>query len=65
MKSLQRILDAARRHGEESDPDHETGDLIDVLRAVWPLVPPNQRRRVMKGERIAGLLEEWGTLDVE
>jgi len=56
---LERILDAARRHGEQSEPDHEAGDLQEVLRTVWPHVPLPVRREILKTWPISGLLEDW------
>jgi hypothetical protein len=37
-----RICERARRHGEDSDPDHEVGDLQDALDVLLSLVP-NER----------------------
>ena len=32
---LEALLAAAEEHGLESEPDHEVGDLQDLLRACW------------------------------
>lgn len=40
---LEKLIDAAKSHGEESEPDHEVGDLQDYLRAMWELLTPQQR----------------------
>jgi hypothetical protein len=32
---LEELLDAARAHGEESEPDHEVGDLQGYLLSAW------------------------------
>jgi hypothetical protein len=57
---LERILDAARRHGQESEPDHEVGDLLEVLRALWPRVPARTRRGFMRCDLVLDLLRNWG-----
>ena len=38
----QRISNGARQHGEESEPDHEVGDLQDVLRLTLARLTPAQ-----------------------
>ena len=43
---VEEIIAAAERHGEQSEPDHEVGDLQDALRAAWALLSPDQRRKV-------------------
>lgn len=40
---LGEIIDAARRHGDVSERDHEVGDLQDALRAAWVLLTDAQR----------------------
>lgn len=44
--SIDIILEAARRHGEQSEPDHEVGDLQDALRICWKLMTPTQREQM-------------------
>jgi hypothetical protein len=36
-------LQAAEKHGRESDPDHEIGDLQQFLRAMWRLLSAEQK----------------------
>ena len=43
---LDDVLESARRHGAASEPDHEVGDLQDVLRIVWSTLSADQRREV-------------------
>jgi len=43
---LDQILDAAKRHGEEGDPDHEVGDLQIALKLAWAALPANARAKV-------------------
>ena len=63
MDDLERILDAAQHHGEDSEPDHEVGDLQEVLRAMWPLVPARDRHKFMTMDIVANLLRDWGDAD--
>lgn len=43
---MERLIDAARAHGEQSDPDHEVGDLQGILRDCWAVMTPEQRKEV-------------------
>lgn len=43
---VEQLIDAAQAHGEESEPDHEVGDLQDLVRSCWEIMTPAQRRRV-------------------
>lgn len=45
--SLSVLLDAAENHGKESEPDHEVGDLQDILRVCWAKLTVAQQREVM------------------
>jgi len=36
-------IEVAETHGEDSEPDHEGGDLQDFFRAAWSLFTPEQR----------------------
>jgi hypothetical protein len=58
LRSLDPLLAAAKAHGEGDLPDHETGDLIAMLRACWLQMHPKQREYIL-GE-FGYLLEEWG-----
>ncbi len=37
------LLEGAKRHGENSEPDHEVGDLAAFLIACWSTMSPGQR----------------------
>lgn len=58
MKRIEQIIDAARAHGEDSDADHEVGDLQEVLRACWSAMTPKARTSVRA--KFAGLVNDWG-----
>lgn len=57
---IEDIIDAAAKHGRESAPDHEVGDLQDLLRAAWKIMEPQQRIRFWNHETTIAILKEWG-----
>ena len=54
---LERLIDAARRHGELSEPDHEIGDLQAILRACWQRLTPAQAREIFDEHQ--DLITDW------
>jgi hypothetical protein len=46
VPSLETLLRAARAHGDASEPDHEIGDLQDLVRRCWEVMAPFQRQQV-------------------
>ena len=40
---VEHYINAAAQHGEDSEPDHEVGDLQEFLRAAWNLMSADQR----------------------
>lgn len=59
-KIIERLLELAALHGLDSEPDHEVGDLQDLLRAVWKLLPLPRMATLMKSEEMRQLRESWG-----
>jgi hypothetical protein len=57
---IEDIIKAAANHGRDSEPDHEVGDLQDLLRVAWKIMEPTQRIRLWNHETTAGILNEWG-----
>jgi hypothetical protein len=57
MTNLEDYLTAARQHGADEDPDHEVGDLQDLLRAAWSLMSPEQRSALMRSDPVLNLVE--------
>lgn len=53
---LDRILAAAKAHGEDDDPDHEVGDLQEVLRAAWSRMTPEQRLMLTLSPEVQAVL---------
>lgn len=40
---LEVIFQSARKHGEESELEHEVGDLQDALQLAWQMLSKDQR----------------------
>lgn len=45
--TLECILNSAQQHGEDSEPDHEVGDLQDALRIAWELLDGKGRQTLI------------------
>ena len=54
---LDLILAAAKEHGENSEPEHEVGDLQVALRAAWQLMTPGQRAALLRSADVAEQLK--------
>jgi hypothetical protein len=55
---VERLIDAARAHGELSEPDHEVGDLQEILRVCWQQLNVFQQTAVLAN--FASLVDDWG-----
>lgn len=51
--SIEAYLDAAKTHGEDSEPDHEVGDLQQYLRAAWAIMTPEQQAQFRADPEVA------------
>lgn len=51
----EKITEAAKQHGEDSEPDMEVGDLQEALYAAWKELDPAARQRVFDS------LELWNS----
>jgi len=51
------LIGFAEKHGEDSEPDHEVGDLQDLLRAAWRLMTPEQRREMLIDASVSNVVE--------
>lgn len=56
--TLQQVLDAAKRHGERTEPDHEVTDLQDLLWATFARMPDDLAATVL--DDWADFVNEWG-----
>ncbi len=54
---LELCLQAALAHGKDSDPDHEVGDLQQLLRRAWQILSPGQRLEFMASASVSELIE--------
>lgn len=54
---IERVLLAAEQHGANSEPDHEVGDLQDVLRSAWSLMSREQRDGLMAAAETLDVLQ--------
>ena len=54
---LTKLLAAAEAHGRESEPDHEAGDLRDILTSCWKRLTPAQRHEVYAEQE--DVVTEW------
>jgi hypothetical protein len=40
--SIEALIQSAKQHGLDSEPDHEVGDLQQFLRIAWAVMTPAQ-----------------------
>ena len=57
---IEALFQAARIHGQESEPDHEVGDLQQALLAAWNLMDSQQKVAFMAHWSITDILD-WGS----
>jgi hypothetical protein len=63
-KILEDIFQAAKAHGEESEPEHEVGDLQEALSIAWAKLSPEAKREV-HAELANGTIFTWMEIDEE
>jgi hypothetical protein len=51
------LLEAARLHGENSEPDHEVGDLQSLFLACWSVMTPEQRASALFDPDVQDVLD--------
>lgn len=65
--AIEILIDGAQQHGEDSEPDHEVGDLQDFLRAMWGMLTPRQRKAFFKLEDVErtfdGILMDFDSVE--
>lgn len=55
---IEMLFRAAYQHAADAgEPDHEVGDLQDLLRALWDGCTPRQRAAFLSGAAAAAVLE--------
>ena len=59
---IEQLIAAAAGHGRQSEPEHQAGDLEQLLREAWRLMTPAQHRSLMRSaaaeDALAWLEEE-------
>ncbi len=55
--TLEDLLAMVQQHGQDSEPDHEVGDLHDLCTAMWAVLTSAQRRQVVASEEVSDLIE--------
>lgn len=56
-KSIERLLELAKAHGEDTcEPDHEVGDLQDIIRFAWSIMTDDQKKQVFESDAAVDLL---------
>ena len=58
MGDIEMLLAVTRQHGLQSEPEQETGDLVDIARFMWNQLPLVSKRLTMS--HFKELIEEWG-----
>ena len=56
MPDIETYINAAFLHGSDSKPEHELGDLQDLLRLAWSLMTPDQRETFAKDDVALAIL---------
>lgn len=46
--NIETLIEAARQHGLDSEPDHEVGDLQSLLRDCWEALDPISAMHIYK-----------------
>jgi len=61
MAFIDKVIESAYRHGWLSEPDHEVGDLQEVVRGLWKLLTPTQRKTFASSQHWQTFIETWPT----
>ena len=56
---IEELMAKAKQHGEDSEPDHEVGDLQDLLRLLWRHANPHCRRYFLDDPKMEDIREMW------
>jgi hypothetical protein len=59
LLDIEFYLEVAEQHAVDY-PDHEVGDLQEFLRAIWELLPLNQKLGIARAPGIHSVLESAG-----
>lgn len=56
LLNIEFYRNAAKNHGQDSEPEHEVGDLQGFLRAIWTLTSQEQRHAFAKSPAVQMIL---------
>jgi hypothetical protein len=56
-ESASPLLECARLHGENSEPDHEVGDLAAFFVACWTVMTPEQRALALSDPQMQDVID--------
>ncbi|MCE6959591.1 hypothetical protein LAZ40_11040 [Cereibacter sphaeroides] len=62
---IETFIQAAKDHGSDSEPDHEVGDLQDMLRAAWEIMTPEQRVTLVRSDACRATAEAAWFVDFD
>lgn len=51
------LFRAAEQHGQDSEPDHEVGDLQDIIVCLYERLSLEQRKEVAEDPRICAIID--------
>ena len=54
---VETLIAASLQHGQDSEPDHEAGDLQEYVRAGWGLLTTHQRKALLEHPRLKSAVE--------
>ena len=57
LLNIEFYLETAAMHGEASEPDHEVGDLQQLLRSMWGLLLPEQKLLFAHNPEVQAVLD--------
>ncbi|WP_371438310.1 hypothetical protein [Polaromonas sp.] len=57
---IEALIEAATIHGQDSNPDHEAGDLQELLRSAWNLMSSAQRQQLLDSPAADATFEAAG-----
>lgn len=61
--TAEEFVSVAERHGRDSEPDHEVGDLQSFFRAAYNLLTPDQRKAFLGSEAVRETIDSSLVLD--
>lgn len=52
LLDIEFYIEVAQEHGEDSEPDHEVGDLQLFVREMWSLLTPEQKAAFARNHHV-------------